>query len=440
MSKVSRRGFLGLAGGTAAGLGLAACAGTGGSTSTTTSAGGSGGTITLDFWSNHPGSSKETEQKIITAFQAANPTIKVKLTDAGKNYEEVAQKFNASLAGGTKPDLVVASDVTWFNFALNGNLAPLDDLFSAAGVQTSDYVDALLSDYLYNGKHYALPYARSTPLFYYNKAVWTKAGLPDRGPKTWQEFLEWAPKLAAAGGSSIAPIVLPDGSNYLDWYFQNMAWGFGGAYSQEWTPKFSDAKTIEAGTFLQGLFSNKYARASASASSDFAAGTAAALLESTGSLKTVAKSAKFDFGTAFLPAPDGVNACPTGGAGVGIPAGIADDRKAAAMKFLAFLTSPENTVTFTQATGYMPTRKSALDNAAEKEYLAANPNAKVAVQQLAVTKSQDNARVFVPGGGKRIGTALDKIAQGASVADTFKALDAETQQVIDAQIKPKLKS
>ncbi|MDP1069367.1 extracellular solute-binding protein, partial [Klebsiella pneumoniae] len=54
-------------------------------------------------------------------------------------------------------------------------------------------VDSLLADYLFQGKHYALPYARSTPLFYYNKAVWSQAGLPDRGPATWQEFDEWGP-------------------------------------------------------------------------------------------------------------------------------------------------------------------------------------------------------------------------------------------------------
>jgi sn-glycerol 3-phosphate transport system substrate-binding protein len=144
MNDVTRRGFLGLAGGAAAAWGLAACAGTG-SPATSNGGGGTagGGSNTIDFWSNHPGTSKDVEQKIIDAFQAANPGITVKLTDAGKNYEEVAQKFNAALAGGNLPDVVVASDVTWFNFALNKQFAPLDDLISAAGIKTSDYVDAL---------------------------------------------------------------------------------------------------------------------------------------------------------------------------------------------------------------------------------------------------------------------------------------------------------
>ena len=125
MKDLTRRGFLGLAGAAGVAAGLAACAGTG----SAPSASGGGGAAAggpLQFWSNHPGTSKDTEAKLIEAFQKANPGITVSLIDGGKNYEEVAQKFNASLAGGQLPDVIVASDVTWFNFALNKQLAPLD--------------------------------------------------------------------------------------------------------------------------------------------------------------------------------------------------------------------------------------------------------------------------------------------------------------------------
>ena len=106
--------------------------------------------------------------------------------------------------------------------------------------------------------------------------------------------------------------------------------------------------------------------------------------------------------------------------------------------FSDWLSNADNTVIFTQATGYMPVRKSALDNQSEKDFLAKNPNAKTAVDQLPKTRSQDYARVFVPGGGARIGKALDQVAQGANVAQTFAGLNTETQQVIDSQIKAKL--
>ncbi|HET9632017.1 MAG TPA: extracellular solute-binding protein [Terrabacter sp.] len=431
MNEFSRRGFLGLAG--AAGMAsLAACAGTG-TSATSGDAGGSSNTI--EFWSNHPGNSKPTEQALIKAFETANPGLKVKLVDAGKNYEEVAQKLNASLAGGQLPDVVVVSDVTWFNFALNKQLAPLDDLLSAAKVDTADYVDALYNDYNLKDRHYAVPYSRSTPLFYYNKDLWKAAGLEDRGPKDWDEFLTWAPRLKAAAGSDKIVMELPDGSNYLDWVFQNMVWGYGGAYSKEWTPTFSDPNTIKAGTYLQNLAKNGFLKLSKDPAPDFTAGIVACTMMSTGSLGGVAKDAKFPFGTAFLP---GEGNCPTGGAGVGIPASISDARKKNAVKFVQFLTDAKSTVTFTQATGYMPVRKSAVDLPEEKAFLEKNPNAKTAIEQLPKTRSQDNARVLLPGGGARIGKGLDQIVSGQDVATVFKSLDDQSKQVFESQIKSKL--
>lgn len=431
MNQFTRRGFLGLAG-TAGAAGLTACAGTG---STGSSGGGSGSSNTIEFWSNHPGNSKTVEQEIIAAFQKANPDLTVKLVDAGKNYEEVAQKFNAALAGGQQPDVIVVSDVTWFNFALNDQLTPLDDLLASAGVDTGDYVDALYNDYTFDDGHFALPYSRSTPLFYYNKDLWSKAGLEDRGPKTWDEFMEWSDALKGAVGSDKFALELADGSNYLDWYFQNMAWGYGGAYSQEWTPTFSDPGTVKAGQFLQELAKGGVVKFNATPEADFSAGLAACILQSTGSLGGISKDAGFEVGTAFLPGTDN---CPTGGAGVAVPANISDERKANAVKFAEFLTNPENTVTFTQATGYMPVRKSAVELPEEVSYLEENPNAKTAIDQLPHTRSQDHARVLLPGGGARIGKALDQVAQGQDVAAVFAALDAESQQVFDNQIKSKL--
>ena len=432
MNDLTRRGFLGLAG-TAGVAGLSACAGTGG----TTNGGGDkgGASNTIEFWSNHPGNSKEVEQKLIAAFMKDNPGLTVKLVDAGKNYEEVAQKFNAALVGGQQPDLLVVSDVTWFNFALNKQLTPLDELVTAAKVDISDYVDALYGDYLLNDGHFALPYSRSTPLFYYNKELWEKAGLEDRGPKDWDEFKEWSAALKGSVGKGKFAMELADGSNYLDWHFQNMVWGYGGAYSKEWTPTFSDPNTIKAGQYLQDLAKAGVVKFNATPEADFSAGLAACILQSTGSLGGITADAKFEIGTAFLPGEDN---CPTGGAGVAIPANISDERKANALKFAEYLTNAENTVTFTQATGYMPVRKSAVDLPAEQKYLEENPNAKTAIEQLPHTRSQDNVRVLLPGGGARIGKGLDQIAQGQDVATVFKSLDEQSQQVFDSQIKSKL--
>lgn len=441
MTAINRRGVLGLVGSAAAAAGLSACAGTGGSTSSSGGSGGDGGSAnTIDFWSNHPAKSSALEKKIIADFAKANPGLKVKLTDAGKNYEEAAQKFNAALAGGNLPDLIVLSDVTWFNFALNNRLEDVGALMKANNLSTDDYVDGLYADYKYQDKHYAIPYARSTVLFYYNKDMFAKAGLPDRAPTSWDEFTQWAPKLQQAMGSGKSAIVLDDGADYLDWTFQSIVWSMGGQYSKEWSPTFTDANTVKAAKLLQSWKKSGYLRTSADSQSDFSAGLGGVLIESTGGLTGILKDAKFKVGVGFVPAPNGLKTCPTGGAGIGIPQGISAARKKNAIKFLEFLTNATNTATFSQGTGYMPVRKSAVTEASEVAYLKAHPEFKVAIDQLPKTRPQDYARVFVPGGGQKIGQALDKIVAGGDVNSILGQLNTDITKVYESQVKPNLKA
>jgi sn-glycerol 3-phosphate transport system substrate-binding protein len=415
-----------------AALALTGCAGTGSSDD----GGGDGGPVeSLTFWSSHPGESKEIETELLQAFEEESG-IEVNLVTAGQNYEEVAQKFNAALSGGELPDVVIASDVTWFNFALNDAIAPMDELWETVDVDSEGYVDSLREDYTFEDEHYAMPYARSTPLFYYNKAMWSAAGLPDRGPETWQEWAEWAPQLAAANGG-VTPMALPDGTDYLDWYFQGMVWTFGGSYSDEWDMTFTSDETIEAGEFLQEQYQQGNIQTGADANNQFGAGQSAALMQSTGSLKGLTTTAQFEIGTAFLPGPP--PGCPTGGAGLAIPERISDERKEAAMELIAFMTKTENTVKFSQATGYMPVQKDAAENPEMEAYLEQNPNSRTALEQLEVTQSQDYARVLLPGGGARIGAALDRITIGGEdVATVFEQLQEESETVYERDIEPKL--
>ncbi|WP_256840444.1 ABC transporter substrate-binding protein [Ornithinimicrobium faecis] len=417
---------------------LASCAGTGNAEAgddADSETGGGEAVESITFWSNHPGGSKEIEEAIIADYEEETG-ITVELVTAGANYEEVANRFDAAQAGGELPDVVVASDVTWFPMMLNNAITPVDELWESQEVDSENYVDSLREDYLYEDEHFAMPYARSTPIFYYNKDMWAAAGLPDRGPETWEEFAEWAPQLTEAN-DGLPALVLPNGSDYLDWHFQGMLWTFGGSYSSEWDVNLTAPETIAAGEFLQEQVEAGNIAVATDANSDFAAGQAAALLQSTGSLGGLTETATFDLATAFFPGPSPRTT--TGGAGVAISNDIPDERKAAAMDFIAYLTNAENTATFSQGTGYMPVRKDAVESEEVQAYLEENPNFRTAVEQLAEIAPQDYARVFVPGGGARIGAALDRITTGGEdVTTVFTELQEETEEVIERDVNPQL--
>jgi sn-glycerol 3-phosphate transport system substrate-binding protein len=217
-----------------------------------------------------------------------------------------------------------------------------------------------------------------------------------------------------------------------------MIWTFGGAYSEDWTATFTQPESIEAGEFLQEMVQEGYIEISNDAVNTFGVGSAGALLESTGSLGGLEETAAMDFTTVYLPGP--TPGAATGGAGLAIPSGISEERQANAVRFIDFLTNTDNTVKFSQATGYMPVRKSALEHPDEVAFLEENPNAMTAIEQLNEnTQPQDAARVLVQGGGARIGGALDEITTGgADVTEVFTRLEEETQEIIDRDIKPKL--
>ena len=443
---LDRRHFLSLVGGLGATAALAACGGPGGDdTGSTSPAGGSStGAVTpagkISFWSNHPGGSEEVTREIIAAFHAAQSDIEVELVTAGANYEEIAQKFQTALTGGGLPDLVVLSDVWWFRYYMQGTITPLDDLIGQVGIDTSDYVDSLIGDYLYDGKQWALPWARSTPLFYYNKEAWAAAGLEDRSPATWDEFTGWTEQLMTANSDMYA-FIHPPLAGYAGWSNQNVLWGYGGGWSapDSFEITCDSEDSVAAVEFLKdSVYGGEWATVSATdAAADFSAGVAAATILSTGSLVGVLDNAPFEVGVGYLPGGPEVQSpvCPTGGAGVGIPSSIPAENKLAAATFIKFLTEPDNAIKFSEATGYMPIRKSADASA----MIAATPQRGVAIEQLAVTRPQDYARVFLPGADiEMANTFANILTANGDVASELAALKSKLEEIYANEVEPNL--
>ncbi|MDD0859143.1 extracellular solute-binding protein [Arthrobacter alpinus] len=165
--------------------------------------------------------------------------------------------------------------------------------------------------------------------------------LPDRAPKTWTEFDEWAPKIAAA--TTVTPLGLGKGTSWSAWWFCNMLWGAGGAYSKDWAVTLDTPEALEAAKYLQKLvYEDKSAAVTAKDQvADFGAGLTGCTIASTGSLTGLLDAAKFDVGTGFLPEGAKGVACPTGGTGLAIPASKSPEQQLAAGMFLKFLTNAE---------------------------------------------------------------------------------------------------
>jgi len=394
----------------------------------------SGSQVSITFWGAFTGRNSDIQTQLVDRFNQSQKDVQVTLENQN-DYATVANKLTTAIQARSVPEVVLVSDVWWFKFYLSKALQPLDDLMKAENINPSDYVDVFYKETVRAGKQVVLPFARSTPIFYYNKDAWAKAGLPDRGPNTWDEFLnDFAPKL-----KPLAPMVhaLGGAASYSAWVFQGVDWAYGGAYSDpDFTIRIQEPNSVKAGEMWRSMVNGGFGQASQQPATDFDSGAALSYLDSTAGLAGHEANAKFKVGTAFLPeGPAGFGCC-TGGSGMAITALSPKEKQQAAMKFIGYATGTD-TVFWSQNTGYMPVRNAALQSQEMKTFYESHPNFKTTVDQLPKTRPQDSARELVPNGDEIIGKALERITANNEPADavfkdTADQLNTEKQPVLRA--------
>ncbi|HEV2527476.1 MAG TPA: ABC transporter substrate-binding protein [Thermomicrobiales bacterium] len=398
-----------------------------------------GSNTEINFWYGFTGNLGEQVQALIDAFNAQNNGVQV-IGTAQASYEETAQQATIAVQDGSNPDLAILSDVWWFRFYLAQLLLPMDDLISSTSFQIDDVVDSFRYEGVRQGVQYWLPFARSTPVVYWNTDIFGAAGVTEF-PTTWSEFEAIAPSLVDES-QQIGALALGPAADYLAWPFQGIAWAYGGAYSDpDFTIRIDEEGAVNAGNlFLRGV-QEGWAYTAEVVNDEIANGYAAMVLSSTGSLRgitTAAEANGVNFRTAFLPGelPGAEPHCSTGGSGFGIMSNIPVERQQAAFEFVRFCSAYEQAISWSQNTGYMPILKSGIAGPEMAEFFAANPNFKTAVDQLPFTKAQDAARAFIPGGDQIIGQGIAEIVVNQTdPAEAFAAvaerLTAEAQPVIE---------
>jgi sn-glycerol 3-phosphate transport system substrate-binding protein len=364
--------------------------------------------VNITYWGSFSGALGDVEQEVVRRFNDEQDEVFVNYQYQG-SYEETAQAVTQALQAQQAPTVSLLSDVWWFRFYINEMLQPLNEFIDEYGIDTDDYVDSLFEEGVRQDQVFWIPFARSTPIFYYNKEMWEEAGLPDRGPETWDEFEEWVPELVRMNGDTVdrAAFAHPGAASYIAWLFQGVIWQYNGLYSDpDFTIRINEAEGVEAGEFYRQTVAEGWATTPDDLNLEFTNRLTASMMGSTAGLASITATADFEVGTAFLPEKYQFGCC-TGGAGLALLATASPEEQDAGFKFISWATSPEITAFWSQNTGYMPVRKSA--EADMQEFYDENPNFRTAVEQLAFTTPQDAARVFIPGGDQIIGRGLERI-------------------------------
>jgi ABC-type glycerol-3-phosphate transport system substrate-binding protein len=181
--------------------GLAACGGGGGEGAGGDTGSGSGGPVNMTFWHNSTtGDGKAFWAKTVADFEAANPNVKIKV-QAIQN-EDMDGKLQTALNSGAPPDIFMARG--------GGKLADIVDAQQVMDI--TDSIDpatkaavseGVLNAFAVEGKVYGMPTAVLPGGMYYNKDLFTKAGITDT-PKTIADLNAAVQKLKGAGVEPIA--------------------------------------------------------------------------------------------------------------------------------------------------------------------------------------------------------------------------------------------
>ncbi|MEA5028769.1 MAG: extracellular solute-binding protein [Sphaerochaeta associata] len=126
-------------------------------------------------------------------FEAANPDITIEWVTAP--YGEIVNQVVNMAGGGNKVD-VIFGEIDWVPGLVDAGLAaPVRDILSQAFVD--DFYPDVLKSFEVEGKPYGIPLYVSPYVLYYNKNLFTQAGLdPNKPPKTYDEMLSYAQKLS----------------------------------------------------------------------------------------------------------------------------------------------------------------------------------------------------------------------------------------------------
>lgn len=122
------------------------------------------------------------EQKIIDAFEAKNPDIKVKLETI--DFTSGPDKITTAIEGGTICDVLFDAPGRIITYGKAGKLAPLDDLFTDEFVKDVNN-DALLESCKGNGTAYMYPISSAPFYMVFNKAMVEDAGVADLIKDGW---------------------------------------------------------------------------------------------------------------------------------------------------------------------------------------------------------------------------------------------------------------
>lgn len=380
----------------------------------------------INWWHAMGGELGKKLEEIVAGYNASQDKYKVVPTYKG-SYPETMTAAIAAFRAGQQPEIVQVFEVgTGTMMAAKGAIYPVYQLMKDAGANFDPkaFLPSVVGYYTdTNGNMLSMPFNSSTPILYYNKDVFQKAGLdPETPPKTWGDVEAFSKKIMASGaakcGFTTGWISWVQLENFSAWHNQPIGTlenGFGGLdtkltvngplQARHWEnlKKWQDA----------GVFQYGGPGGGSDAPPKFYTQECAIYMNSSASRAGVIANAKdFKVGFGMLPYYDDVQGAPQnsiiGGATLWVLKGKSNENYKGVADFFNYLSSAKVQADWHQYSGYLPITMAAYDLGKSEGYYEKNAGADVSIKQMTLNPPTANSKGLRFGNYVQIRDVIDQ--------------------------------
>lgn len=395
------------------------------------------------WWHAMSGELGRQLDKLASDFNASQSEYRVVPTYKG-NYTQTVTAAIFAFRSSSQPAIVQVNEIaTATMMAAKGAVYPVYELMrdEKEAFSPADYLPAVTGYYTdLSGNMLSFPFNASTPILYYNKSLFRRAGLdPESPPTTWPDVGTMAKRLLDAGAVCGFTTAWPSWVNVENFSaYHNLALatrsnGLGGLDAELVFNNPVVVRHVAQLADWQKKMIYDYSGRATAAEPRFQRGECGIFIGSSATRADIVTNAQFEVGYGRLPYWPDISGAPQntmiGGATLWVLRGRPEAEYKGVAKFFAYLSKPEIQAAWHQHTGYLPITKAAYDLSRAQGFYDRNPGTAISIEQITLKPPTEHSR------GLRLGSF---VLIRAAIEDEFEQAirgDKPAKAALDAAVE-----
>ena len=334
-------------------LGLAAC-------SSSSTPGSDDGPVKLTFWHGYTEADGDVLNQLVADFNASHPDVVIS-TEVNP-WSVIDDTFLPALSADNGPEIVAMPAERLPVYATRGAFADLDDYYAAAGSPAAEMNAGAAEMVTVDGTRYGIPTGFVPLTMFYNKTLFAAAGITDI-PTTWDEWVTTAKALTVDADGNGTPeqygLVLPDHETVANGVWPTLFLGNGGEIVADGAALVDSPANAETLAYwYDAIVNDKISPTGLDGIGGdglFSSGRVGMYLGGPW-MASISTENNIDYGIAPIPAGPKAQAASAIGVAMAGTKQADTAQQAAAQEFFTYFLEREQSITWSQGSGWPPLR------------------------------------------------------------------------------------